>query len=489
MIRTYSTWTVIFCFFLLFTACDNDDDEMPNTGAVAITADATEYRESRGNTVNMNLSLQAEAGIASLGVSIDGGTNQDIPVTAGATDEDVTVTFDIPGVTQLGTEFEFEFVLTDQDGATGNLDAKVVTEASISTPNIYAFERNGETTVSYSGQTERLNMVAEIKSKILAEADKGNVITEQSLLDAFENTDGNGAGLFSFTSTKQLKNKTFAPDLDANLFENFFAEAATASEDANAGAIASNGVAGLITRENSGKTILLDKNGREFTQLIEKGLMGAVFYNQIYNVYLTDARIGDEVENVALRDGKNYTDMEHHWDEAFGYVEAPVDFSSPWPDAREPELRFWANYSNVVDNVANNLLGTNQIIIDALIEGRAAIVNQDFAGRDAAKATLAENLELVAAATTVHYINVTLGYLNEGKTGEAFHTLSEAWAFANALKYSPDRKIDLATLEQIMEQDYGADGNFWNVTSDGLNAAKATLVSIYPAMEPVKDDL
>ncbi|MDZ7683316.1 MAG: hypothetical protein U5J63_16815 [Fodinibius sp.] len=48
-----------------------------------------------------------------------------------------------------------------------------------------------------------------------------------------------------------------------------------ASESGNAGVRASNGVAGLIERENSGSDILVSKNGREFGQLVEKGLMGA----------------------------------------------------------------------------------------------------------------------------------------------------------------------------------------------------------------------
>lgn len=35
----------------------------------------------------------------------------------------------------------------------------------------------------------------------------------------------------------------------------------------------------------------VNANGREFTQLIEKGLMGAVFHSKIYTVYLTDTHI------------------------------------------------------------------------------------------------------------------------------------------------------------------------------------------------------
>ena len=75
--------------------------------------------------------------------------------------------------------------------------------------------------------------------------------------------------------------------------------------------------------------------------------------------------------------------------------------------------------------------------MDALTEGRAAIVNNDLETKNAKRELLYEYFELVAAATAVHYINSTLSALNQGQTGEAFHVLSEAWAFTNALKYNP----------------------------------------------------
>lgn len=354
----------------------------------------------------------------------------------------------------------------------------------IDIPDTYEFTRDGESTVSYPGQTDRLNMVEELKSYI-STANSGEIISEQAMLDMFQNTDGNGGGNFSFTSDRQLKNKTFAPDLDNELFEGFFASAESASENGNAGVPAQDGIAGLIEREESGSDILVDEKGREFTQLVEKGLMGAVFYNQIFNVYLTDDRIGPNVENEELREGSNYTDKEHHFDEAYGYFDAPVDFESGWPESRSDELRFWNKYSNGSDEQ----LGFNDTIMDAFIAGRTAIVNDDQTELNEQVEVLYESLELLSAATAVHYINGTIQHLNNDNQGEAFHTLSEAWAFVNALKYSPQRKITVDEIDEILNSDFGENGNFWNVTGDGLNKAKATLVSIYPELDPVKDQL
>ena len=97
------------------------------------------------------------------------------------------------------------------------------------------------------------------------------VLDAQVLKDMFSNENGNGNGNFSFTSTKQLKDKCFT--VDQGLFETFMDDLAAASVD-NANT-ASDGVAGTLSSGTS--TYLFDANGVEHVQVIEKGLMGAVF--------------------------------------------------------------------------------------------------------------------------------------------------------------------------------------------------------------------
>lgn len=480
--RTVLTLLLFIGVFSL--SCDNNN----NPDAPDITGSDLQFEAPRGTTVDITFTLTADAGIKSLSLSVDGGAAETLTVTAGAKEQAITYTYTVPGAAILGTEFNLVFTLTDEADETTTITAMVTASKLIETPDTYEFTRDGQSSVFFGGQTDRLDQVEEIKA-LVKTADGGAVITEQALLDMFQNTGGNGAGNFSFTSTRQLKNKTFAPDLDNSLFEDMFARAATASVAGNAGTVAANGTAGLIVRENSGNTVLVDENGREFTQFIEKGLMGGVFYNQMFNVYLADGRAGDDVENTELDGANNYTRLEHGWDEAFGYWDPPLDFTSPWPANRGSEDRFWSHYSNVVDNVNNGQLGTNDILMTAFREGRAAIVNNDHVTKNAQRDILYTNLELVAAAVTIHYINDTIGFLNEGKTGEAFHVLSEAWAFANALRYSPRRAITPEQITTIQETNFGANGNFWNVTAAGLNTAKATLVGIYPSLASVQDDL
>ena len=468
---------------LLFTACNKDKEVIKPNGTIAFTSTTTDISSGRGTSVEIPVTISAEEGIQSLTVAVDGAAAETINTTSGQTTINTTYSYTIPENALYNSSVEVVFTATDAISQTTESTVTVRTGKLIEgIPATYEFTRNGETTVSYSGQNERLDMLATIKSTLLSAGDNGEIISEQALLNAFNNVGGNGSGLFAFESTKQLKDKTFQPDLDDQLFEQLFANAAAAS---TAGQQASNGVAGLITRESKGTTVLVDANGREFTQLIEKGLMGSVFYNQIYNTYFSDVRTGDNVENTILREGKNYNDMEHHWDEAFGYWNPPLDFTSDWPSERANEDRFWSHYSNIVDPS----LGTNSIIMEAFKEGRTAIVNNDLATKNTARTTVAENLELVAAATAVHYLNDALEAINNGSIGDAFHVMSEVWAFTNALRYNPNRKLSLDAIDEIMNQDLGANGNFWNVTPEGLNKAKATLVNTYEKLAPVQDDL
>ena len=483
----FRNFPILFLAFaiILFTACGDDDVTEPEVrGTIAVSSSSTSFESGRGTSVEIPISVNAEEGIKALTASVDGGAAQDLAVTAGQTTVNANLNYDIPADALFGSSVDVKITATDALDQTSETTVTVNTGALIETPSTYEFTRNGETTVAFSGQNDRLNQLEIIKNEILKAGDSGEIISEQALLDAFTNAGGNGGGLFGFESTKQLGSKTFQPDLDDQLFENMFKSVAEASVAANGGQIAADGTAGLIER-SSGKTVLVDANGREFTQLIEKGLMGAVFYNQIFNTYFSDGRTGDDVENTVLREGKNYNDMEHHWDEAFGYWNPPLDFTSNWPAERASEDRFWSHYSNTVDPV----IGSNSVIMEAFIAGRAAIVNNDLATKTAKRTEVSEWLELVAAATAIHYINDSQEALNAGEIGDAFHVMSEVWAFVNAIKYYPNRKLTLDQITEINEQDLGANGNFWNVTPEGLAKAKATLVAAYPALADGQDDL
>ncbi|MBL4707451.1 MAG: DUF4856 domain-containing protein [Flavobacteriales bacterium] len=350
----------------------------------------------------------------------------------------------------------------------------VEAQETLATPASYDFTRNNMTTVSYGGQITRLNQLAAMKAE-LGKGDKGNVVSAQALKDMFSNVGGHGNGRFVDTTTKQLKNKTF--NLDQVYFEDLFDSAAVASIAGSNGTMAASGVAGIANRSGS-KTILVDANGREYTQLVEKGLMGATFYNQIVNNYLTTGKIGDGVNNTDLETGKNFTKMEHHMDEAFGYVGAPVDFKSNYSGTGD--VRYWANYSKTADDN----IQMNDRLMNAFKRARAGIAEKKYTIRDQEAAKINSEFEILIAATAIHYANEAKAATVDG---DRLHVLSECYAFTRAFRYSNvnTRKLTQTEVDTLLAY---IGTNFWNTTTSNLDFLINKLASTY-GLESVKANL
>ena len=180
-----------------------------------------------------------------------------------------------------------------------------------------------------------------------------------------------------------------------------------------------------------------------------------------------------DVDNEAIEEGIG-TAMEHHWDEAFGYLGLPTDFPS-----NTEGLRFWGKYINGRDAQ----LGSNEKLMKAFITGRAAISNNDLETRDEQIEIIRNEWEKVSAATAVHYLNRANSFFADDAIRN--HVLSEAWAFIHALKYNPNKKLTNVEIDAILE-DLG--DNFYTVTTDNINAVKAALVSAY-GFEDIQNQL
>lgn len=329
-------------------------------------------------------------------------------------------------------------------------------------PATYTFtDDSGNSTVDFSGQTARMDQLSEMVTYMKTANTVGVTLDAQVLKDMYANTNDNGGGNFSFTAAgKQLKSKTF--ELDQTMFETWMDSIALASTATGAG---SAGVAGVVESNDGSKAYLFSANGIEYTQLIEKGLMGAVFYYQATTVYLGDDKMNvDNTTAVDAANGKYYTTMEHHWDEAFGYFTDAVDFPTNGTD------RFWGKYSNSRDAV----LGCNEAIFDAFVEGRAAISNDDLDKRSEIIATIRTEWERVVAATAV-------AYLKDAKSNFADdalrnHELSEAIAFVLSLKYNTQKSISNTQIDNVLNI---LGDNLYQITVADIDSAKDELVTIF----------
>lgn len=314
----------------------------------------------------------------------------------------------------------------------------------------------------FSGQTERLNQLDEMITYIKT-ANTGAKVETLVLLDMYSNKDDNGGGNFSFSSTKQLNNKT-AEDSKIDIISYF----STLSEISGTNEDASNGKAGIL--KSGTKQYFFDANGVEYQQLIEKGIMGACFFNQITNVYLSSDKMN--VDNSVNIEDKNYTAMQHHWDEAFGYLGATSN--SPIEETGE---RYWQKYAHKSNKeVTNNVMDTPKDIINAFIKGRYAINQKDYTERDKQIDIIIKKLEIIAATSALHYINASLKTFSDDALRN--HQLSEAYAFIWSLKFInfQNRIISDSKINQLLEN-LGL--KYYDVTIDQLNLLRDEIASIY----------
>jgi hypothetical protein len=292
-------------------------------------------------------------------------------------------------------------------------------------PTTFAFvDGNGVSTVSFSGQQKRLEMLSELTTYMKTANTAGTAVSAVTLKEMYANannyswTDAPTLGMTG--STTQLKSKTAgaSPSVQA-MFEGWMDDMATLSTGSTSNSTETYGTGGVWT--NGTKNYLQSADGLEYTQLIEKGLMAAVFYSQMTTNYL--AGIADDY-NDSLVSGKTYTVMQHHWDEAYGYFTSEVDYPTNGTN------RFWGKYANDRET----LLGSATAIATAFRTGRAAIDNQDYTTRDAQAAIINTEMEKVLAGTAIHYLNDAKDSFGSENT-LMNHQLSEAWAFLNGLKY------------------------------------------------------
>lgn len=340
------------------------------------------------------------------------------------------------------------------------------TAPTYTVPTTYTF-----TNVNYSGQTARLSMVGELVVYMKTGNTSGTTLNAQTLKNMYANSGSPFTEAALNTSGKQIKDKVFS--LDQAMFEAYMDTIADVSTSTVAG---SNGVAGVVVSPNdANKKYLCGANGIEYGQVIEKGLMGALMYYQSAAVYLDDAKIGATVDNTTIVTGQG-TNMEHAWDEAFGYFGAPTDFPSTTTIS---QAKYWAKYCNS----RNALMSSNATLMNAFLKGRAAISNKDNTVKEEQRTIIRDTWEKVIAATIISYINAAKASINDDAIRN--HSLSEGLGFIMNLKYNPTKKISNAQITQL-ENYFGR--NMYNVSVTNLDAAKDLLSTVY-GLDSIKNNL
>ena len=227
----------------------------------------------------------------------------------------------------------------------------------------------------------------------------------------------------------------------------------------------------------------MDAHGRNYRQLLQKFLLGAVTLSQATNDYLQYGFA--TTEGLTQEDGKKYASGEHNWDEAFGYYGAArnnndfTDNEAAGKSGRDGWANGYNDYSldGTIDVRSEVNLGISQNCakrdrkdvdgdgegetdfskeaFDAFVLGRHVISEATNSGAmSASQQAVVEAqakiagmaMEKCVAATVVHYINDVIGDMgnfSEGKfaDGANFKDLGKHWSemvgFALGLQFSP----------------------------------------------------
>lgn len=222
--------------------------------------------------------------------------------------------------------------------------------------------------------------------------------------------------------------------------------------------------------------------GLNLAELIEKFLYGALMFSQASDDYLDDDEEGKGLLSDHIEDAGGYTELEHAWDEAFGYLGAAREllaFSAEeiTGSGGRPEYQraFDANEDGVIDLSAEynwsmiryaasrDRDGGSQLstrAFEAFVQGRTLISETQGAlsaqQLDELKGYRDEALnawEGALAASAIHYLNEVLKHLDQGEDEWTFEAHATHWSelkgFALAFQFNPRSALSSEDFESL----------------------------------------
>lgn len=423
---------------------------------------------------------------------------------------------------------------TDQTDSDANGDG----DACDPMPTVYAYSgsiTDGESSVSYTGQTARhVLMLGMVDAMVALTERPGEEAAIDAELSFFMNGDGADGTPHGFTvkggetvipgptygdistgknldgkiaggngqgggETSRLIGDFFGWEdgmdgdpLPIELVNHFIDRLAAEASDGSTPSI--NTIDGPVALD----TPTIDASGRDYRQLTQKFLSGAVSFSQGTNDYFQT-----DYANALTQEGtRSYTAGEHDFDEAFGYYGASRnigDYTDDEAAGKGGREGFGNGYNDTngdgsidirseivlghAQNCAKRDRGSDgatdfsQDAFDAFLIGRQILDNAAKAGTLTAEAQSALNSQIsiaskawekCIAATVVHYINDVTADMGEYQAPDFaslgnFKTMAKHWGemkgFALALQFSPYSPfrdgsvegIDLDDLKRVLD--------------------------------------
>ena len=361
---------------------------------------------------------------------------------------------------------------------------------------------------AYSGQIRRIAQLQEIVDS------SRNEPIYWDIRKALGNTN-----LDQFASAAAQGNSDIRTKIDELNFDNGntsvadqfakLADSLRLSSQANFAVSAVNGRAGMIITGSNKRHV--SANGLEYIQLLEKGLYGALLYDQIVDDYLRPTQAGAQnpAGNNETAAGSDYasegTARQHAFDEAFGYLAVnPITYPNN-ANTSNGDGQFITNYAFDFSDEIEAAFGVNpsQKLMDAFIFGRSVLkAGQGFTPSNettnenyfnAAVADIKLYTEIALAAAAYDYLNDAIQDVTDA---DKVHHLSEALAFIFALSFNSEGRLS-ATQAHLALQTMGWDPNnpsldgvysinLWDVTDAQMESAKNILDHAYPGFGAIQ---
>ena len=364
-------------------------------------------------------------------------------------------------------------------GCNNSDDESIVVVEPVEAKEYYNFVRNGESTVMYDGQNTRLNMVDQIVGVLKNPTYKNDKF--QSMFNHQEGHDDfdgkNKAELDA--SNKNVKSKIASSvglfnegksDLSMKIKGQFSEFLRMQAEEVfpRWEESASVGVAGVLP---DGKRRVTSK-GYEADQLFKKGIIGGLILDQSLNNYLVKTKNDN---NDAYEAGSNFTTMEHHWDEAYGYMFGGTEGYVEGRDGKYyPDGNEFIHYATTV-NKNSHFNGISYKIFRAFVDGRQAIVEKKYNLRDRNIAIIQENASKVVAVRGVYYLLEGADEIQKGTRESGFHALSEGLGFVYSLQFTHNPTtgkpyFSHEEITNILDGRLLKDNGLWTVSAEEITS-------------------
>jgi hypothetical protein len=225
-------------------------------------------------------------------------------------------------------------------------------------------------------------------------------------------------------------------------------------------------------------------SGRDYTQLVQKFLLGAVAFSQGADDYLDDDVEGKGINSdnsMPAGDGKAYTSLEHNWDEGFGYFGAArnyLDYTDDEISKKGGRDEFQGandldgngaidvvsefNWGHAVNAAKRDRGGSTDLTNDAYVafySGRMLITltegnltEDQLAELKGYRDTAVLSWEKAISATVVHYINDVIADMDSADEYD-FYNHAKHWSemkgFALSFQFNPRSPLSAEQFARI----------------------------------------